>query len=148
MNHSNNKTKILALDYGDKKIGLAISDEKKRLALVYDILKNQGTESALKKIKEICQQEEIEKIVVGLPLSQDSPKQKPDGLNFKDLANQQTRKVLNFVEQLKKEIKLEIILEDERLSSKMADRLKRGLVKGDNDAVAAMVILQNYLDRI
>ena len=125
--------KLLGIDYGDKKIGLAIADLETKIATPYKILTNQG--DYLAKISEICQGEEIEKIIVGLPLT------------LKSSTSKQTKKVLDFIDKLKKTIYLPIIEQDERLSSGYAkELLKEMKVKHLDDDVAAMIILQSYLD--
>lgn len=127
--------KLLGIDYGDKKIGLAIADLETKIATPYKILTNQG--DYLAKISEICQGEEIEKIIVGLPLT------------LKSSTSKQTKKVLDFIDKLKKTIYLPIIEQDERLSSGYAkELLKEMKVKHLDDDVAAMIILQSYLDQL
>jgi|SRR3989339_1536286 len=136
---------LLGIDYGSKKIGLAKADGN--LALPFSILENQGQQSNLVHLKEICQQQNITAIVVGVPLSLGN-RHKEFEIRPKDFANQQMQTVLAFVDWLKNNFDLPIILEDERLSTKMAQQLQKDLTKKNgDDAVAAMLILQNYLDR-
>ena len=141
----NNIMSILGIDYGAKKIGLAKSDEKNRFALPFDIIKIDDRDEILARLKDICEKENIEKIVVGVPISLQAEKR--DRL---DLKNKQMQEVLPFIDWLKLNLPLPIEIEDERLSTKMANSLGKGLVKkgSDDDAVAAMVILQSYLDRL
>ncbi|MFA6322423.1 MAG: Holliday junction resolvase RuvX [Candidatus Buchananbacteria bacterium] len=139
---------ILGIDYGAKKIGLAKSDDKNKFAMPLEIIKSDNQKEILKRIKEVCEQEDIEKIIVGVPISLKAEKR--DNLfRLKDLENKQMQEVLVFVDWLKDNLKLPLEVEDERLSSKMANRLGRGEIKrkGDDDAVAAMLILQSYLDK-
>ncbi|HDQ22584.1 MAG TPA: Holliday junction resolvase RuvX [Candidatus Uhrbacteria bacterium] len=127
--------KYLGIDYGEKKVGLAIGDLETRIASPYKILIN--NKGLLEKIKDICVKEEISKIVVGLPLT------------LKSSTSKQTRSVLNFIEKLKKATYLEIIEQDERLSSVYAKSLLKEMkVKHMDDDVAAMIILQSYLDEM
>ncbi|MBN1778969.1 MAG: Holliday junction resolvase RuvX [Candidatus Buchananbacteria bacterium] len=136
---------FLGIDYGAKKIGLAKSSGQ--LALPFDTLINQNDSQVLADLKKIIETQEIEKIVVGVPLSLSGNQGEPE-IRSVDFANQQMQSVLNFIELLKNNFDLPIILEDERLSTKMAQRLQRDLTKKNgDDAVAAMLILQNYLDR-
>jgi len=137
----NDTTKFLGIDYGEKKIGLAIGDSETKIASPYKILIN--NKGLLEKIKDICVKEEIGKIVVGLPLT------------LKSSTSKQTQSVLNFIEKLKKATYLEIIEQDERLSSAYAKsllggrasaRLRQGFSGHGDDDVAAMIILQSYLD--
>lgn len=139
---------ILGLDYGAKKIGVAKSDEQNRFALPLEIIKNSGKKETLKQLKEICAREEIDKIVVGIPVSLQA-KNKDSLFHLKDLGNKQMREVLAFIDWLRKNIDLPVEIEDERLTSKLANSLGKGLIKkgSADDAVAAMLILQGYLDK-
>jgi putative Holliday junction resolvase len=142
--------KILGLDLGEKRIGMSISDETRQIAIPYGVLivkpapeknftLNQGPSREIQKIKEICQKERVGEIVIGLPL------------NLKGKEGKQAKKVQYFVEELKKEISLPIILEDERLTTKEAERiLKEKGVKGRKekiDTLSAVLILEQYLGR-
>ena len=62
-------SKLLGLDYGEKRIGMAISDDQKRMAVGIDVLNNIDETTTVAYLKNFCQREEIEKIVVGLPLN-------------------------------------------------------------------------------
>ncbi len=122
-------SKILAVDYGSKRIGLAITDQKHVIVFPYFTLSKD--KFFLDNLKKICQKEDIEKIIVGLPL----------GLNSRE--TQQTREIKKFIELLKRELSISIIEEDERFSSKLADKLSAK----NRDEIAAMIILQSYLER-
>lgn len=123
---------ILGIDYGERKIGLAKSAGN--LAVPLCIIEND--KNLFQKIKDICEKEEIEKIVVGVPYTHGSKK------------NQQIKKIESFINKLKRYMKMEIVSEDERLSTLQAQKLWRGLGKEkDDDAVSAMLILQSYLDK-
>lgn len=125
--------KYLGIDYGEKKIGLAIADSETKIASPYKILINSKDISS--KISEICYKEDIDKIIIGLPLT------------LKNSTSKQTKIVLNFIDKLKKIIDLPIIEQDERLSSGYAKELiKQMKIKHLDDDVAAMIILQSYLD--
>ncbi|MFA6215011.1 MAG: Holliday junction resolvase RuvX [Patescibacteria group bacterium] len=139
---------ILGIDYGAKKIGLAKSDEANKFALPLEILTGKSQPEILARLNEVCQEHQIEKIIVGVPVSM---RAKGNGELFRevDLQNKQMQEVLNFVAWLKENIDLPVETEDERLSTKMANGLRRDLVKkGPDDAVAAMLILQSYLDKL
>lgn len=123
--------KILGIDYGSKNIGLAISDREQRQAFVYQTLKM--TQHLFEEIKEICQKELIDKIVVGLPLS------------LKGEYTQKTEEVMFFVQELEANIPAVIVeIEDERLSSVEADKLGSF---NSRDEESARIILQQYLDK-
>ncbi len=125
--------KLLGIDYGEKKVGLAIADSEIMIASPFKILNND--KNVFANISEICQKEEIAKIVVGLPLT------------LKNSTSKQTKVVLNFIDKLKKITYLPIIEQDERFSSSYANNLLKEMkIKHMDDDVAAMIILQSYLD--
>lgn len=125
--------KYLGIDHGDKRIGLATGDDDIFIASPFEIVEVSGDEVA-----EIClliREEGIEQIILGLPVSLHGGE------------NAQARKVRKFGSALEKESGLKVIYEDERMTSKQADALLREALPERRDAVAAMVILQSYLDR-
>lgn len=126
--------KILGIDYGSSKIGLAMADTETKMAIPLLVVEEKNFKEVL---KDLIKSEAIGKIVVGLPVN----------LNSQETA--QTREVRQFIEQLKSLTNLEIVTEDERFSTAQA---KRGesptkLQRSRDDAVAAMYILQSHLDR-
>lgn len=131
---------VLGIDYGAKKIGLAKSDEQDRLALPLDIIYRTTPAALREQLTAVCQQHQIDRIVVGVPISlkADERQRQPD------LKNQQLKDVLAFVGWLQAALGLPVEVEDERLTTKQANRLG---VRGQDDAVAAMLILQTYLDK-
>lgn len=136
---------ILGIDYGDKKVGLAKSVNGQALPLV--ILENKNWSFLLLEIKKICQQENIFQIIVGVPLSLGA-KKNSEFLREADRQNEQMKKVLSFIDFLKSNLNIPVEMEDERLSTKMANSLNKGAGrKQPEDAIAAMLILQNYLDK-
>jgi len=130
-----NPQKLLAIDYGEKKVGLAMADTETRIATPYKILTND--KDLLVKLKDICLKEEIGKIVVGVPLT------------LKSASSKQTNIVLKFIDKLRKATYIDIVEQDERMSSAYAKSLLKEMkVKHLDDDVAAMIILQSYLDEI
>lgn len=122
--------KILGIDYGTKRVGLAISDETQTLARELNIL---SPKEFWWGIKDLIESESISRIVIGLPL------------NMSGDATHSTESAQKFSDELQTrfpEIPLEFM--DERLSSVMAESMGR---KKDVDSLAAQIILQNYLDR-
>mgnify|MGYP001611479056 CR=1 FL=1 len=115
--------RFLGLDYGDKRIGIAVSDEGGGFAFPRVVLRN--TENVFDEIKKICDDEKIEKIVLGVPISLRGGK------------SDQARKTEEFGEKLKAFSGLRIEYENEVFTSKITQ----------NDASAAALILQSYLDR-
>ena len=132
--------RILCLDYGEKRIGLALSDPLKIIAYPYKTIMNFGLNNLKYEIKKIIANETIESIVIGLPI----------GLNGKDTI--QTKKVREFRLQIL-DLNIPIYFEDERLSSLAAaksmkmEKIKTGFNKGMIDKRAAAIILQQFLDK-
>ena len=133
-------TRILSIDYGDVRIGLAISDVMQIIAKPYKIIDNKSNEHVMESLDRIINEKNIEKIIVGLPLT------------LKNTFSNQTKKVEEFVSILKNKINIPILTYDERLTSIEA---KRSLVnqgvkikdkKGFVDMTAAAIFLQGYLD--
>ncbi len=122
--------KILGIDYGSKRVGLAISDESETLARELDIL---SPSEFWKSIEGIISEQAIEKIIIGLPL------------NMSGEVTDSTRRVQEFVDQLQERFTVPIEYMDERLSSVMAGHLPGG--NKNVDSLAAQIILQNYLDK-
>jgi putative Holliday junction resolvase len=127
-------SKIFAIDYGTKKTGFAISDETKTIALPFLVLENKNDKSLAREIKKICQENDVGKIVVGIPKS------------LAGVEEVQAKKVREFVKILNKTMNLPIVFEDERLTSKMAQYFSEKDKKKD-DKIAAQILLQGYLDR-
>jgi putative Holliday junction resolvase len=127
--------KLLGVDYGDKKVGLAMADLETKIATPYKILTND--KNLFEVIKDICQNENISKIVIGVPTG------------LQGIKSKQYEKVINFISKLKSEIKLPLEQQDENLTSLYAKNLLQE-TKGrkEDDAVAAMIILQSYLDEM
>ncbi|NLO90270.1 MAG: Holliday junction resolvase RuvX [Clostridia bacterium] len=133
--------RILCLDIGDKYIGVAVSDALGITAQGVGTLKRRDNidEDILEIIK-MVQKFNAEKIVVGLPK------------NMNGSLGPQGKKVLEFIDNLKEKIDIPVIKWDERLSTKSAEKtllegnVSRKKRKKVIDKVAAVFILQNYLD--
>lgn len=123
---------ILGLDYGSKRIGIAVADENSKVALPYKVLENKGADFVLSELKKIIVVEKISKIIVGLPLS----------LSGKE--SKKTKETHEFSAFLAKNFDIPVEMKDERLSSRLADTLAQG-AKNSRDIGAAMVILEDYL---
>jgi putative Holliday junction resolvase len=130
-------TKILGIDYGERRMGLALSSVDQKYAFAYETLEN-GPD-LLKRLKEIISLENVDCVVVGLPL----------GLSGKETP--QTREVKQFVERLQNTVDVPIEWQDERFSSKMTMSLFRGTgikkKKQKIDEGSARIILQDFLDK-
>jgi putative Holliday junction resolvase len=135
--------RCIGLDFGSKTLGIAISDHTKTIASSYDVLKyNEDYTTMFDTIKKIIEELKVETIVLGLPKNMDNT------------MGERATKTLEFKKDLKDYLKQEIILEDERVTTKEATRvliqadMSRKKRKGKVDQVAASFILQSYLDRI
>lgn len=132
--------RVLGVDYGDSRIGLAMSDPIKIIASPFKTIRNEGNEKCLQVFQSLIKEKDVEAIVVGLPI----------GLKGQETV--QTKKVREFVNLLYA-LKLPIHLEDERLSSVSAEKsmiqqnIKTGHNKGLIDQRAAAIILQQFLDK-
>ena len=130
----------LGLDIGDRRIGVALSDPEGILASTFAVIERKEDSLAIKAIIDIINQKQVEQIIVGLPRSLDG------SLGW------QVEKVKKFVRRLSRYTKVPVDYRDERLTTVMAQRLRRlsggkkGRGKGGDDAQAAALILQSYLD--
>ncbi len=122
---------ILALDYGQKNIGLAWCDTAIGAPLPFGVVKAKDERLKIKDLHELIEKEKIDLVIIGLPL----------GLDGKEKEN--TARAREFGEELKKQIIAPIEFFDERFSSAQADRSELGVSR---DEKAAMIILQSYLD--
>ena len=123
--------KYLGVDWGQKRIGLALGDNEAKVAVPFDIVEN------FQDILDIIKSEDIDCIILG----------EPTKMKGKQIALQ--KEYLDFAKKLKKQVQIPVKTVDERLSSKMADSLRGGkkVSRADRDALAAMVILQSFLDK-
>ena len=132
--------RILAIDYGDVRIGLAMSDLMHIIAKPYKTIKNTDQNEVFNQLENIIKKNNVEKIIVGLPIT------------LKGEHSEQTNKVLSFVKELQLCIKIDIDTYDERLSSLQAKKslIQQGVKTGHNkeqiDQTAAAIFLQGYLD--
>lgn len=129
--------KILALDVGEKRIGLALSDELEIIASPYKTI---DFDNAASELTKIITEERVGRMVIGLPYLADG------------LLGSQAKPIQKFVEKLKKKISIPLEYENEILTSKEAEgRLreyqKEIREKGEIDTMAATIILESYLRR-
>lgn len=132
--------RIIGLDYGEARIGVAVSDMLETIANPLDTISERDYEKQLEKVIEVIKRERAEKIVVGLPKRMDGT------------LGHRAEYTRAFAEELSKRTSLPLCLWDERLSSSEAHRmLETGGVSGKRrktkvDKIAAVLILQTYLD--
>jgi putative Holliday junction resolvase len=131
--------RYLAIDYGAKRTGLALCDAGETIATPLTTI--HGQKQLIDKIVELIEAENVEAIVLGLPLNMDGSR------------SAQTRIVLKFAERLKGYLNIQIHLQDERLSSFGAEQklapanLTKGKMRQRLDAVAAAEILNAFLEQ-
>lgn len=121
----------LGIDWGEKRIGLALANSENKLATPFIVVGN------ISKVFDIINKENINNIIIGNP--QKMLTGKVDNLKFEKFIKILKEKLEN------KKISIELI--DERLSSVQADSLRVEKIKQDRDSVSAMIILQAYLDK-
>lgn len=131
--------KILAIDYGERKIGLAISDDEQGFAFTHQVLDNKNLNYVTQQLQSICQEENIEEIIIGLPLSLSGEE--------KSMA----KSVRNFVYQLTGTLTLPVSLEDERMTSSLSEELLKTVARsGKKDQIqmeSARILLDDVLKR-
>jgi putative holliday junction resolvase len=126
--------RYLGIDYGTKRMGIAVSDEEGKIAFPLSRLSVVGFQLTVKRIQEIITKKSVEGIVVGVPVP------------FGGGESAQTREARAFGEKLQKALQLPIEFENELLTTKMA--FKGGIAKNKVDAASAAILLQSYLDKI
>ncbi len=132
--------RVLALDIGDKRIGVAVSDTLGILATPLTILERQGEDKDVSSVIDLVKKLDAGQIVAGMPRS----------LNGR--IGHQAQKVMAFVEILKRQTEVPVVLRDESFTSLTAQQLmreagtKKRKEKTHDDAAAAAVLLQSYLE--
>ena len=134
--------RILGLDVGDKRIGVAISDPGEILASPLTTITSEDSQTAIDAVIRLVDQHDVKRIVIGLPYSLDGS------------IGRQANKVMDFVDRLSKGTGASVETWDERLSTVAVDRLlkdvdnKKANKRERRDAAAAAFILQGYLDSL
>ncbi|WP_010270660.1 Holliday junction resolvase RuvX [Paenibacillus senegalensis] len=132
--------RLMGLDYGDKTIGVAISDELGWTAQGVETIRRTNRKADMKRLGELIREHQVEEIVVGLPK------------NMNGTIGPRGELSMEFAEQLQNTFKLPVHLWDERLTSIAAERtlleadVSRKKRKQVIDKMAAMLILQGYMD--
>ena len=151
------RSKILALDYGRKKIGLALADAEARIAEPVETVERINRNEDMRRLREFARDNGVKQIVVGLPLRLDGA------------AGEMAEEAKRFAERVQKQIGLPVELVDERLTSWQAEQVleqgfgrrithqetprgRRKITRASEgkytvDAIAAMLILREYLAR-
>ena len=127
--------RILALDFGEKRIGLATSDASGRIATPRQTLLRKDDGAALSKILEFCSEEEVELILLGVPRS-------PSGRESPFAA-----RIRSFARKLEAATAIPVRFHEETLTSdEAARRLPPGARRAGLDPIAAAVLLEDYLE--
>ena len=133
--------KLLGIDYGEKRIGLALSDELGSFAHENAVLIDLTNDAIIEYLRKLILTEGVEKIVIGLPL------------NMSGEETEKAQDVREFAGMLENFLDIEILFEDERWTTKKVDKTLREMkisqkqARERKDMIAAKYILQSYLDR-
>jgi putative Holliday junction resolvase len=122
--------KLVGIDYGEKNIGIALSDESQKLAFPKKVLKND--KKLLANLKKICEEGNVESVVIG------------ESRDLKGQANPILENIYSFKNRIERELRLKVYLVPEFFTSKQASR-----IQGRNEEIhasAAAIILQSFLD--
>ena len=133
--------RLLGIDFGTRRIGLALSDPTGTLASPLPFLENTGIPEVVSKLKELVQSHGVETVVVGLPRNMDG--------TYGPSAD----KVREFISQIQPQLSAKIVTQDERLTTAQASRglsqigLSQRELRKKVDSSSASLILQQFLDR-
>jgi putative Holliday junction resolvase len=139
--NSDQQKRILGIDFGTTRIGISLSDPLQIIAQPYNTIRNDG--GTITAICNIIRKENVELVIVGMPL------------NLKGEKGKKALEVEEFIDDLAKAAKTEIVRWDERFTTAMAHqtllrmgtgREERRTEKGRVDAMAAAILLQGFLD--
>lgn len=121
--------RILALDFGTKHIGVALSDPSQAIAMELDAF---SPKEFWQEVAGFVREKDVERVLVGWPI----------GLQGQE--TEETKRVSLFVQKLQNKLKITIELVDERFTTDLAKRMRGG--KGHHDSLVAQIMLQDYLD--
>src|SRR5579862_2271569 len=119
--------KVLALDYGSARTGIAVSDPTGTVARPVGVAEKVGTPAGFERLLQAIRDEEPERLVIGLPLT------------LRGEEGEQARETLGFVERVRAAVQIPVVTWDERFTSSLA---------GGDDARAAAYLLSSYLDSL
>ncbi len=142
MTPSNKTGRILAIDYGQRRVGLAISDQLRILAQPLPTIKVTSLNQLLDKIGKIIIEKDVVEIVIGMPY------------HMKGTPGKTAQQVTQFIQKLNKRFNIPVHQWDERLTSVAAQRTIREMGKSPSrhkekiDQISAQLLLQSYLDYI
>jgi putative holliday junction resolvase len=128
--------KVLALDFGRARTGVAVSDPSGMIARPLGVVEQAATDAGLERLAELVRAEEAERVVVGLPLT------------LRGARGEQARETEEFVESLRASLEVPVELYDERFTTRLAN-VQTGVrprLEGSDDARAAAHLLSSYLE--
>lgn len=136
--------KILGIDYGTKRIGVAIGDMETKIAVPLSVIEMKNAELRMKntveRIARIVKDEQVSLMVVGLPTRTDGGK------------SEMGKKVERFIKELHGKVGVHIVTQDERFTTAQVERSMKGMGKArkgiDKDSAAAALILQSWFDGV
>lgn len=123
--------KILGIDFGSKRVGLAISDESGKMAFPHSVILNDG--NLLPEIEKMIKKENVESVVIG------------ESKDFKGKPNEIMKEIEKFKKILEQKTKMPVLFEPEFMTSQQAEHIQGKNIM--HDASAAAIILQSYLDK-
>jgi len=132
--------RVLGVDFGHKRVGLALSDESGTIAQPLTYIDGGGVAAVSREVARIGEERQAGKIVVGVPLRLDGT------------SSEQTERTLGFIVELQRATTIPVVKWDERLTSAQAERVllegnvRRRERKQNIDKLAAQIMLQSYLD--
>lgn len=121
----------MGIDYGEKRIGLALSDEGKNFAFPHSVIAN--NRNTIREIKKICEENKVDKIILG------------QSLDYKGQPNLVMARIEMFKKTLEKEIGLPVVYQTEILTTQEAERIQGKTAK--TDASAAALILRSFIEK-
>ncbi|MBI2434381.1 MAG: Holliday junction resolvase RuvX [Candidatus Hydrogenedentes bacterium] len=137
----NSSGRIMALDVGDVRTGVAVTDPLQMIASPHSVVREKSLAAAVDAVARLTAELEVVLIVAGIPLNREGQR------------GPQAEKVLRFLELLRAKVEVEIVTQDERFSTAEAERMligadvRRGKRKQVVDKIAATHILQTFLER-
>src|SRR5690349_11685853 len=120
-------TRVIALDHGEARCGVAISDPTGELVTPLEVIERPDSRRGLGRVADVVRERDAELVVVGLPLTMSGEE------------GEQAKAARGFAEKLAQTVEVPVELHDERLTTRMADRT------GGNDSVAAAHLLESWL---
>jgi len=123
--------RMMGIDFGEKRIGIALSDEQGEFAFAHNVVEND--KNTFKKIKKICEENNVGKIILG------------ESIDYLGRPNPVMAKIESFKEILEKEIGLPVVYQPETLTTKEAEREQGKIEK--LDASSAALILRSYIEQ-